>query len=67
MGFVALPSRSSHVAPAFDGQLSPKAPWTLARILFGGREASILDPPNLLRGFWSSLDSMWAPVSKLIC
>jgi pimeloyl-ACP methyl ester carboxylesterase len=49
----------------FDGQLSPRALWDVARIAVEGPEASILDLPNLLRGFRFSLDAMWADVSRI--
>ena len=35
------------------------------RALFGRPESSILDLPNLLKGFGFTLDAMWAEVSKL--
>jgi pimeloyl-ACP methyl ester carboxylesterase len=49
----------------FAGQLSGKALWNMGRILLGGPESSIFDLPNILRGFRSSLDAMWAEVSAL--
>jgi pimeloyl-ACP methyl ester carboxylesterase len=49
----------------FDGQLSPRALWDVARIAVAGPEASILDLPNLLRGFRFSMDAMWADVSRI--
>jgi len=39
--------------------------WDLGRIVLGGPESSIFDLPNMLRGFRSSLDAMWAEVSRL--
>jgi pimeloyl-ACP methyl ester carboxylesterase len=48
-----------------DGQLSPRALWDVARVAVAGPEASILDLPNLLRGFRFSMDAMWAEVSRI--
>jgi pimeloyl-ACP methyl ester carboxylesterase len=49
----------------FEGRLSAKALWNLVRIWTAGPESSILDLPNLLRGFRFSLDAMWEEVSRL--
>jgi pimeloyl-ACP methyl ester carboxylesterase len=49
----------------FDGQLSPRALWDVARIAVAGPEASILDLPKLLRGFRFSMDAMWGDFSRL--
>jgi pimeloyl-ACP methyl ester carboxylesterase len=49
----------------FEGQLSGRAFWKMGRIVLGGPESSVFDLPNLLRGFRSSLDAMWAEVSAL--
>lgn len=48
-----------------DGRLNPKTLWNVGRILIGRPEYSILDLPNLLRGFRFSIDAMWTEVSKL--
>ena len=48
-----------------DGQTGLGAMWKVGRALFGRPEASILDLPNLLKGFRFTLDAMWAEVSKL--
>lgn len=48
-----------------DGQLSARALWHMGRVLLGGGETSILDVPNVMRGFRWSLDAMYAEVSKL--
>jgi pimeloyl-ACP methyl ester carboxylesterase len=48
-----------------EGRLRPKALWELGRIFLAGPESSILDLPNLLRGFRFSLDAMWAEASRL--
>jgi pimeloyl-ACP methyl ester carboxylesterase len=37
----------------------------VGRALFGRPESSILDLPNLVKGFGFTLDAMWAEVSKL--
>jgi pimeloyl-ACP methyl ester carboxylesterase len=47
-----------------DGQLNAGALWTLIRIL-AVTEVSIVDLPDLVRGFRFSLDAMWAEVSAL--
>jgi pimeloyl-ACP methyl ester carboxylesterase len=49
----------------FEGQLSPRALWGVARIAVAGPESSIFDLPNLLRGFRFSLDAMWTDVSRI--
>jgi pimeloyl-ACP methyl ester carboxylesterase len=49
----------------FEGRLRPKALWDLVRIWAAGPESSILDLPNLMRGFRFSLDAMWDEVSRL--
>jgi len=49
----------------FEGQLRPRALWSMGRIALGGTESSLFDLPNLLRGFRFSLDAMWAEVSTL--
>jgi pimeloyl-ACP methyl ester carboxylesterase len=48
-----------------EGHLSAGSVWNMGRIFLGGRESSVFDLPNLLRGFRFSLDAMWAEVSKL--
>jgi pimeloyl-ACP methyl ester carboxylesterase len=48
-----------------EGRLRAGTLWNLGRILLGGPESSIFDLPNILRGFRSSLDAMWAEVSRL--
>lgn len=48
-----------------EGRLSARTVWNLGRILLGGRESSVFDLPNLLRGFRFSLDAMWPEVSRL--
>jgi pimeloyl-ACP methyl ester carboxylesterase len=39
--------------------------WSLLRIVLARPESSILDLPNILRGFRFSLDAMWREVSRL--
>jgi pimeloyl-ACP methyl ester carboxylesterase len=48
-----------------EGQLDAKALWNMGRIFLGAPESSVLDLPDLLRGFRFSLDTMWAEVSRL--
>ena len=48
-----------------DGQMRLGIIWKAGRALFGRPESSILDLPNLVRGFRFTLDAMWAEVSKL--
>jgi pimeloyl-ACP methyl ester carboxylesterase len=48
-----------------EGQLSAKSLWELRRVVLGVPESSIFDLPNYWRGFRSSLDAMWAEVSRL--
>jgi pimeloyl-ACP methyl ester carboxylesterase len=49
----------------FAGQLRPKALWAMGKIALGGTESSVLDLPNLVRGFRFSMDAMWPEVSRL--
>ena len=49
----------------FEGRLNTKTLWSFARIFLGGPESSIVDVPNLLRGFRFSIDAMWPAVSRL--
>jgi pimeloyl-ACP methyl ester carboxylesterase len=37
----------------------------MGRVVLGGPESSVLDLPNIWRGFRFSLDAMWAEVSVL--
>ena len=48
-----------------DGQMRLGILWKAGRALFRRPESSILDLPNLVRGFGFTLDAMWAEVSKL--
>ena len=48
-----------------DGQMRLGILWRAGRALFGRPESSILDLPNLVRGFGFTLDAMWAEVSTL--
>jgi len=48
-----------------EGKLGARALWDMGRIVLAGSESSVLDLPNLMRGFRFSLDTMWAEVSKL--
>lgn len=49
----------------FEGRLNARTLWELGQIFLGGPESSVLDLPNLVRGFRFSLDTMWAEVSAL--
>jgi pimeloyl-ACP methyl ester carboxylesterase/membrane protease YdiL (CAAX protease family) len=53
------------VLSRMDGQMRLGILWKVGRALFGRPESSILDLPNLVRGFRFTLDAMWAEVSKL--
>ena len=53
------------VVTRLDGQMRLGILWRAGRALFGRPESSILDLPNLVRGFGFTLDAMWAEVSKL--
>lgn len=48
-----------------EGEMGARDLWKWGRIALGGPECSLFDLPNLMRGFWFSLDTMWAEVSKL--
>jgi pimeloyl-ACP methyl ester carboxylesterase/membrane protease YdiL (CAAX protease family) len=48
-----------------DGQMRPGILWKAGRALFGRPESSLLDLPNLVRGFRFTMDAMWAEVSTL--
>jgi pimeloyl-ACP methyl ester carboxylesterase len=49
----------------FAGQFQARALWNMGRIVLGGPESSVLELPNIWRGFRFSLDAMWAEVSML--
>jgi pimeloyl-ACP methyl ester carboxylesterase len=49
----------------FEGQLTSRALWNMARGFLRQPEFSIFDLLNLMRGFRSSSFTMWAEVSKL--
>jgi len=53
------------VVNRLDGQMGLGIIWKAGRALFGWPESSILDLPNLVRGFRFTLDAMWAEVSNL--
>jgi pimeloyl-ACP methyl ester carboxylesterase len=48
-----------------DGQLRPRALWTMARMILGTPESSILELPKAWRAFRFTLDAMWTEVSTL--
>jgi len=41
------------------------AMWKMMRVLLAGPESSLLDLPNILRGFKFSLDAMWTEAASL--
>ena len=49
----------------FDGQLSLRGLWNMGRLVLAGPESSIVDLPNLLRGFRFSQNALLAEASKL--
>lgn len=49
----------------FEGHLGVRDLWNMGRIFVEGPESSILDVPNLMRGFRFSLDAMWSDVSVM--
>ena len=49
----------------FDGQLSVRGLWNMARLVLGAPESSIIDVPRLLRGFLFSQERLWAEASTL--
>jgi pimeloyl-ACP methyl ester carboxylesterase len=49
----------------FEGNLSPRAVWKVVRIFLGAPESSILDLPDVMRGFRFSLDAMWAEIARM--
>jgi pimeloyl-ACP methyl ester carboxylesterase len=53
------------IVSRMDGQMRLSILWKVGRALFGRPESSILDLPNLVRGFRFTLDAMWAEVSTL--
>jgi pimeloyl-ACP methyl ester carboxylesterase len=48
-----------------EGKLSGKELWNMGRVVLEGPESSLVDLPNLLRGFRFSLDVMWAEASRV--
>ena len=53
------------IVTRLDGQMRLRILWRAGRALFGRPESSILDLPNLVRGFRFTLDAMWPEVSNL--
>jgi pimeloyl-ACP methyl ester carboxylesterase len=49
----------------FDGQLSPRALWTMAKDFLGCPEMSVVDLPDVVRGFRFTLDAMWSEIRTL--
>ena len=48
-----------------DRDEAATSPWTMWRAVLGRPESSILDLPNVLRGFWFSINAMWNETSRL--
>ena len=48
-----------------DGQLGPRGLWSLAKLVLGAQESSILELPDAYRGFRWTMDVMWPEVSTL--
>ena len=48
-----------------EGNLRPRVLWNIGRTFLAGPESSVLDLPNLFRGFRFSLDAMWPEVSRI--
>jgi pimeloyl-ACP methyl ester carboxylesterase len=48
-----------------EGGMRPQALWKLGRAVLAGRETSILDLRNTMRGFRFSLEAMWTEASRL--
>jgi pimeloyl-ACP methyl ester carboxylesterase len=48
-----------------EGKLDARTTLQVARVVLGGPECSILDLPNMIRGFRFSLDAMWSEVSTI--
>lgn len=48
-----------------EGNLRPGIIWALLRMFIGKPEQSLLDLPNLMRGFRFSLDAMWNETSSI--
>jgi pimeloyl-ACP methyl ester carboxylesterase len=69
IGAPPYPSRSVFtertVVNRLDGQMRLGIIWKAGRALFGRPESSILDLPNLVRGFRFSMDAMWPEVSTV--
>jgi hypothetical protein len=48
-----------------DGQLSPRALWSIGRVALRAPDSSLFDLPRTMRGFRFSLDTMWPEVSTI--
>ena len=53
------------VVTRMDGQMRLRILWNAGRALFGRPESSILELPNLIRGFRFSMGTLWPEVSRL--
>ena len=49
----------------FEGQLSPRALWKIGRDFLGCPEMSLVDLPDIVRGFRFTLDAMWSEIRTL--
>ena len=49
----------------FDGEVSPRALWKMGRDFLGCPEMSVVDVPDIVRGFRFTLDAMWPEVLTL--
>lgn len=49
----------------FEGRVNARTTWAFGRMFLGGPESSVLDLPNLWRGFRFSLDAMWPECSAV--
>jgi pimeloyl-ACP methyl ester carboxylesterase len=48
-----------------EGNLRPSVLWGLGRMFLSGSEQSIVDLPNLIRGFRFSIGAMWDEISRI--
>lgn len=49
----------------FDGQMTPRALWKIARAVLGAPGASILEVPRTIRAFRWTMDVMWNDISQI--
>jgi len=53
------------LAVRLAGQMGAKSMWNMLRAFLCVRESSVLDLPKTIRGFRSTIEAMWAEVSRL--